>query len=63
MKTYVCDYAISNPNSVIYYIERTFLGSSAVYNDMDEDRFEICVYDVSDLNKLDVAMKKYLYNE
>ena len=63
MKTYTCEYGIVDPVTLVGAIEYAFKGVIAIWQDIDEDTFEITVYGVpaEQMDELDDALAPYLY--
>lgn len=62
MKTYICDYALASFSTIEDAIRRTFPMAQVVCSDLlDEDRFEVRVYFVDDLDMLDDIMAEYTW--
>lgn len=60
MKTVIIKYAVIDPITLINIIERAFRGSVAIYNDIDEDYYELSVYDCTDLKILEDVLAEYV---
>ena len=60
MKTYICDYALASFYIIENAIRRAFPMAQIVCSDLlDEDRFEVRVCFVDDLDMLDDIMAEY----
>ena len=60
MKTVIIEYAVINPLTLINIIERAFPGAMAIYNDIDEDYYELSVWDCTDLDILEDVLAEYV---
>ena len=60
MKTFIIEYAVIDPITLINIIERAFRGAMAIYNDIDEDYYELSVYDCTDLEMLEDVLAEYV---
>ena len=60
MKTFIIEYAVINPISLINIVERAFQGAMAIYSDIDEDYFELSVYDCTDLEMLEDVLADFM---
>ena len=58
MKTF--EYAVIDPITLINIVERAFRGAMAIYNDIDEDYYELSVYDCTDLEMLEDVLAEYV---
>ena len=60
MKIYICDYALASFYTIENAIRRAFPMAQVVCSDLlDEDRFEVRVCFVNDLDMLDDIMAEY----
>ena len=60
MKTVIIEYAMIDPITLINKIEKAFPGAMAIYNDIDEDYYELSVYDCTDLEMLEDALAEFM---
>lgn len=60
MKTVIIEYAVIDPITLINKIEKTFLGTMARYTDIDEDYFELSVWDCNNLEMLEEMLAEYV---
>ena len=60
MKTVIIEYAVIDPVTLINKIEKAFPGAMAIYNDIDEDYFELSVWDCTDLEMLENLLAEYV---
>lgn len=60
MKTVIIEYAIIDPVILINKIERAFPGAIARFADIDEDYFELSVWDCTDLEMLEDVLAEYV---
>ena len=60
MKTVIIEYAVINPVTLINKIERTFPGAMGMFIDIDEDYFELSVWDCNDLEGLEDMLAEYV---
>lgn len=60
MKTFIIEYAVIDPITLINIVERAFRGAMAIYNDIDEDYYELSVYDCTDLEMLEDVLAEYV---
>ena len=60
MKTVIIEYAVTDPVTLINRIERTFPGAMAIFSDIDEDYFELSVWDCNDLEMLEDVLAEYV---
>jgi hypothetical protein len=61
MKSYLIDYAAISPDTLTDAIEYAFKGATVLWEDVDEDSFEVTVYDVTDLDELDNVLAPYIF--
>jgi hypothetical protein len=61
MKTYTCDYAVADPQTIVTRIEHTFPGAMVSWRDIDEDSFEVIVVASTPIEGLDDLMEPHLY--
>lgn len=60
MKTVIIEYAVTDPVTLINRIERAFPGAMAIFSDIDEDYFELSVWDCNDLEMLEDVLAEYV---
>ena len=60
MKTIIIEYAVIDPITLINKIEKAFPGAMAIYNDIDEDYYELSVYDCTDLEMLEDVLAEFM---
>lgn len=60
MKTVIIEYAVIDPVTLINKIEKAFPGAMAIYNDIDEDYYELSVWDCTDLEMLEDLLAEYV---
>ena len=60
MKTVIIEYAVIDPVTLINKIEKTFPGAMAKFTDIDEDYFELFVWDCNDLEMLEDVLAEYV---
>ena len=60
MKTVIIEYAVIDPVTLINKIEKAFPGAMAKFTDIDEDYFELFVWDCNDLEMLEDVLAKYI---
>ena len=53
MKTFIIEYAVIDPVTLINKIEKAFPGAMAIFTDIDEDYFELSVWGCTDLEMLE----------
>lgn len=63
MKTYICEYALIDPDNLVHAIEHAFPGSTAIWAYIDEETFEVSVYGVAGefMDELDDVLAPYCY--
>ena len=59
MKSYICGYALIDPQTLVEAIEYAFPKASAIWQDIDEGSFEISVSGADD--RLDDILAPYCY--
>ena len=60
MKTVIIEYAVIDPVTLINKIERELPGAMARFTDIDEDYFELSVWDCTDLEMLEDVLAEYI---
>ena len=60
MKTFIIEYAIIDPITLIQKIEKAFSGAMAIYKDIDEDYFELSVWDCENFEMLEDILAEYV---
>ena len=60
MKTVIIEYAVIDPVTLINKIEKTFPGAMARFTEIDEDCFELSVWDCNDLEMLEDVLAEYV---
>lgn len=60
MKTVIIEYAVIDPVTLINKIEKAFPGTMAIYNDIDEDYYELSIWDCTDLEMLEDLLAEYV---
>ena len=60
MKTVIIEYAVTDPVTLINKIEKAFPGAMARFTDIDEDYFELSVWDCIDLEGLEDMFAEYV---
>ena len=60
MKTVIIEYAVIDPVTLINKIEKAFPGAMARFTDIDEDYFELSVWDYTDLEMLEDVLAEYV---
>lgn len=60
MKTVIIEYAVIDPVTLINKIEKAFPGAMAIYNDIDENYYELSVWDCTDLEMLEDLLAEYV---
>ena len=60
MKTVIIEYAVIDPVTLINKIEKAFPGAMAKFTDIDEDYFELFVWDCNDLKMLEEVLAEYV---
>ena len=60
MKTVIIEYAVIDPVTLINKIEKTFPGAMARFTEIDEDYFELFVWDCNDLEMLEDVLAEYV---
>ena len=60
MKTVIIEYAMVDPVTLINKIEKAFPGAMARFTDIDEDYFELSVWDCTDLEMLEDVLAEYV---
>lgn len=60
MKTVIIEYAVIDPVTLINKIEKAFPGAMARFADIDEDYFELSVWDCTDLEMLEDVLAEYV---
>ena len=60
MKTVIIEYAMVDPVTLINKIEKAFPGAMARFIDIDEDYFELSVWDCTDLEMLENVLAEYV---
>ena len=60
MKTVIIEYAVIDPITLINKIEKAFPGAMARFIDIDEDYFELSVWDCTDLEMLEDVLAEYV---
>lgn len=60
MKTVIIEYAVIDPVTLINKIEKAFPGAMAIYNDIDEDYYELSIWDCTDLEMLEDLLAEYV---
>lgn len=61
MRTYLCDYAVADPQTLTLRIESRFAGARVSWQDIDEESFEIIVVSDIGFEGLDDLVEPYLY--
>ena len=61
MKSYLIDYAAISPDTLTDAIEYAFKGATVLWEDVDDDSFEVTVYGVTDLDRLDDVLAPYIF--
>ena len=63
MKSYTCEYALIDPETLVDAIEYAFPGSSALWTEVDEETFEVTVCGVIGelMDELDDVVAPYCY--
>ena len=59
MRTYTCDYAAIDPQTLVEAVKYAFPGASAIWEHIDDDSFEVTIYDADD--RLDGIIEPYLF--
>lgn len=60
MKTVIIEYAVIDPVTLINKIERAFPGAMARFTDIDEDYFELSIWNCIDLDILEDVLVEYI---
>ena len=60
MKTVIIEYAVIDPVTLINKIEKAFPRAMARFIDIDEDYFELSVWDCTDLEMLEDVLAEYV---
>ena len=60
MKTVIIEYAMVDPVTLINKIEKAFPGAMVRFIDIDEDYFELSVWDYTDLEMLEDVLAEYV---
>ena len=60
MKTVIIEYAVIDPVTLINKIEKTFPRAMARFTEIDEDYFELFVWDCNDLEMLEDVLAEYV---
>ena len=60
MKTVIIEYAVIDPITLINKIEKAFSRAMARFIDIDEDYFELSVWDCTDLEMLEDVLAEYV---
>ena len=60
MKTVIIEYAMVDPVTLINKIEKAFPGAMVRFTDIDEDYFELSVWDCTDLEMLEDVLAEYV---
>ena len=60
MKTVIIEYAIIDPITLINKIEKAFPRTMARFIDINEDYFELSVWDCTDLEMLEDVLAEYV---
>lgn len=60
MKTVIIEYAVVDSVTLINKIEKAFPGAMARFADIDEDYFELSVWDCTDLEMLEDVLAEYV---
>ena len=60
MKTVIIEYVMVDPVTLINKIEKAFPGAMARFTDIDEDYFELSVWDCTDLEMLEDVLAEYV---
>lgn len=65
MKSYICEYALSDPATLVAAIEYAFEGATAIWTEIDEDTYEVTVYGVAGefMDELDDVLAPYCYTD
>ena len=60
MKTVIIEYAVIDPVTLINKIEKAFLGTMAIFTEIDEEHFELSVWGCTDLEMLEDVLAEYV---
>lgn len=60
MKTVIIEYTVIDPLTLVYKIEKAFPGTWVRFTDIDEDYFELSVWDCTDLEMLEDILAEYV---
>ena len=60
MKTVIIEYAVIDPMTLINKIEREFPGAMAIFKDINEDYFELSIWNCIDLEMLEDVLAEYV---
>ena len=60
IKTVIIEYAVIDPVTLINRIERAFPVAIAIFSNIDEDYFELSVWDCTDLEMLEDVLAEYV---
>ena len=60
MKTVIIEYAAIDPVTLVQKIEKAFPSAMAIYTDIDEDYFELSVWECTDLEMLEDILAEYV---
>ena len=60
MKTFIIEYAVIDPMTLMNKIEKAFPGTWVRFTDIDEDYFELYIYDCTDLEMLEDVLAEYV---
>ena len=60
MKTVIIEYAVIDPITLINKIEREFPGARVIFKDINEDYFELSIWNCIDLDILEDVLAKYV---
>lgn len=60
MKIVIIEYAVISPTVLIMKVEKAFPGVMAIYEDIDEDYFELTIWGCTDLEMLEDILAEYM---
>lgn len=60
MKTVIIEYEVIDPITLIQKIEKAFPEAMAIYKDINEDYFELSIWDCKNLEMLEDILAEYV---
>lgn len=60
MKTVIIEYEVIDPITLIQKIEKVLPGAMAIYKDINEDYFELNIWDCENLEMLEDILAEYV---